>query len=90
MYRPETAALFADQGLVMALNDVPIDEETLNPLLVSSLTDLDDRVYYVVLPDLYIPTAVLTATERVTSLAYTPGTSADDILEGLEAAYANQ
>ena len=90
MYRPETAALFADQGLVMALNDVPIDEETLNPLLVSSLTDLDDRVSYVVLPDLYIPTAVLTATERVTSLAYTPGTSADDILEGLEAAYANQ
>jgi multiple sugar transport system substrate-binding protein len=90
MYRPETAALFADQGLVMALNDVPIDQATLNPLLVSSLTDLDDRVSYVVLPDLYIPTAVLTATERVTSLAYTPGTSADDILEGLEAAYANQ
>ena len=87
---PETAALFVDQGLVTALNDVPIDVETLNPLLVSAMTDLDEQVDYVVLPDVYIPTAVLTATERMTSLAYTPGTSAEDILEGLEAAYANQ
>jgi multiple sugar transport system substrate-binding protein len=62
----------------------------MNPLLASALTDLDDRVDYVVLPDVYIPTAVLTATERVTSLAYTRGTTTDEIVAGLVAAYANQ
>jgi multiple sugar transport system substrate-binding protein len=90
LYRPETAALFVDQGLITAIKDVPVDAGALSPLLVSAMTELDDRVDYVVLPDVYIPTAVLTATERTTSLAYTPGTSAEDIVAGLEAAYANQ
>jgi len=90
LYRPETAALFVDQGLITAIQDVPVDAGALSPLLVSAMTELDDKVDYVVLPDVYIPTAVLTATERTTSLAYTPGTSADDIVAGLMAAYANQ
>lgn len=90
MYRPETAALFVEQGLITAVKDVPVDAGTMNPLLASALTDLDDRVDYVVLPDVYIPTAVLTATERVTSLAYTRGTTTDEIVAGLVAAYANQ
>lgn len=90
MYRPETAALFVDQGLITAIEDVPVDAGALSPLLVSAMTKLDDQVDYVVLPDVYIPTAVLTATERTTSLAYTRGTSADDIVAGLVAAYANQ
>jgi multiple sugar transport system substrate-binding protein len=90
MYRPETAALFVEQGLITAVEDVPVEAGALSPLLVSAMTDLDARVDYVVLPDVYIPTAVLTATERVTSLAYTRGTSADDIVAGLVAAYANQ
>jgi multiple sugar transport system substrate-binding protein len=90
LYRPETAALFVDQGLITAVKDVPVDAGTMNPLLATALSDLDNRVDYVVLPDVYIPTAVLTATERVTSLAYTRGTSTDDIVAGLVAAYANQ
>jgi len=90
MYRPETAALFVEQGLITAVKDVPVDAGAMSPLLVSAMTDLDARVDYVVLPDVYIPTAVLTATERVTSLAYTRGTSADEIVAGLVAAYANQ
>lgn len=88
MYRPEIAASFIEEaGLVLALKDVPFDEGALHPLLIAALTELDDRVSYVVLPDIYIPVEVLTATERTTSLAFTPGTSTDDIVAGLEGAY---
>lgn len=88
MYRPEIAASFIEQaGLVLALKDVPFDESALHPLLTTALTELDDRVSYVVLPDIYIPVEVLTATERTTSLAFTPGSSTEDIVAGLEGAY---
>ncbi len=39
------------------------------------------------LADTFVPPDTLSETERATSLAYSPGTSTDEIIDALEAAY---
>lgn len=88
LYRPEVASSFVElsDGIFSAL-EVPYDQQKLHPLQAAALTELDKKVSYVVLPDTYIPSDVLTATERATSLAFTPGTGVDEIVSALESAY---
>jgi multiple sugar transport system substrate-binding protein len=89
IYQPEMIARFVEQaGMTPPLKEVPVDEAALNSLFVQSL---DMPVDVVMTQDLVVPPAVAPEFERITKLAFVPGTTAEQILEELTAAYqANQ
>jgi multiple sugar transport system substrate-binding protein len=89
IYQPEMIARFVEQaGMTPPLKDVPVDESALNSLFVQSL---DMPVDVVMTQDLVVPPAVAPEFERITKLAFVPGTTPEQILEELTAAYqANQ
>ena len=85
-YRPEVMGNFVEKaGVLMAVprDKVEFDESKLNTLYVQAATDLPDRATTVVLSDRYVPSEFQSAFERATSLAYTPGTSTDAIVQAL-------
>lgn len=89
-YRPEVMGNFVQKaGVLMAVprDKVKFDESKLNTLYVQASTDLPARVTNVVLPDVYVPSQFQSAFERATSLAYTPGTSTDAIIQALGQAW---
>ena len=88
MYQPEIAARFVTEGNnISPLTNIPIDPATAAPLLIQAQNDLNARVEYAVLADTYIPGDALGQTERATALAFTPGTSLDEVCSALDAAY---
>ena len=88
LYEPEVAAQFVERGSIISpLKDLPIDETKIAPLLLQAQSELDARVEYAVLADVYIPGDALGQTERATALAYTPGSSIDEVCSALDAAY---
>lgn len=85
IYQPEMIARFVEEaGMTPPLKDVPVDEAALNPLFVQSLgLDVD----IVPTQDLIVPPKVAPEFERITKEAYIPGTTAEQILADLTAAY---
>lgn len=59
-----------------------------NPLLAYASTELPDAVDFAVMPDTVVPGPVANPMIRETSLAFAPGSDAQAICSGLEAAYA--
>lgn len=89
MYQSDTYAPFIEEaGYLPPMENVEFNEAKVNPLLREVLQGAyEDRVEVAVLADTFVPPDILSATERVTSLAFTPGTSSGDIIEQLDAAY---
>jgi multiple sugar transport system substrate-binding protein len=89
MYKPETFAPFIEEGgYLPPFDDVDFDAKKVNPLLRDVLSGkYEENVEPAVLADTFVPPDTLSATERATSLAYSPGTSTDEIIDALEAAY---
>lgn len=89
MYQPDSYAPFIeDAGYLPPMEDVEFDASKVSPLLADVLQgDYEKRVEFAVLPDIFVPPDVLSATERTTSLAFTSGTSPEEIIDGLDAAY---
>jgi len=85
LYQPAMIARFVElAGMTPPLKDVPVDASKLNPLFVQSL-DLPAEV--AMTPDLYMPTKVQPDFGRISQEAFTPGTTAEKILEDLTALY---
>ena len=87
LYKPENLARFVEQaGMTPPLKDVPIDASKLNPLFVQSLTM---PVEVAMTPDDFYPPKVQAelGTGKLSQLAFTPGTTAKQILDGLTALY---
>lgn len=88
MYEPEIAARFVAEGNnISPLKDIPIDDSSAAPLLIQAQNELNARVEYAVLADAYIPGDAVGQTERATALAFTPGSSLDEVCSALDAAY---
>ena len=89
MYKPETFAPFIEEGgYLPPFEDAEFDVKKVNPLLREVLEGkYEENVELAVLADTFVPPDTLSATERATSLAYSPGTSTDEIIDALEAAY---
>lgn len=88
MYQPEIFAPFIGAGYLPPLEEVEFNAKRVGPMYTEVLQgDYRERVELAVLADTFVPPDVLSATERVTSLAFTPGTSTEEIIEGLDAAY---
>ena len=88
LYAPESASkwpLTTGDLVNVKLSDSQLSSAS--PLLKDALTTLPSKVDYAVLPDDYLPNAVGTAINPVTSKAFTAGTSAQDICSGLDALY---
>ncbi len=87
LYKPENLARFVEQaGMTPPLKDVPIDASKLNPLFVQSLTM---PVEVAMTPDDFYPPKVQAelGTGKLSQLAFTPGTTAKQILDALTALY---
>jgi multiple sugar transport system substrate-binding protein len=89
MYEPETFAPFIEEGgYLPPFADADFDVNKVHPLLREVLEGkYEEKVELAVLPDTFVPPDTLSETERATSLAYSPGTSTDEIIDALEAAY---
>jgi multiple sugar transport system substrate-binding protein len=89
MYEPKTFAPFIeDSGYLPAFEDTDFDVKKVHPLLREVLEgDYEEKVDLALLADTFVPPDTLSATERATSLAFSPGTSTDEIIDALEAAY---
>lgn len=87
MYKPETVNQFIEQTDMTPALKVEHGPEAVSPLLDQATTQLDERVDYVLLPDLYVPGDVLAELQRATSLAFTDGQSVDQICSALQGAY---
>ena len=89
MYQPETFAPFIEEGgYLPPLEDAKFDVEKVHPLLREVVEgEYEGKVELAVLADTFVPPDTLSATERATSLAFSPGTSTDEIIEALGAAY---
>lgn len=89
-YQPEILADYVTRATISVpvdLDSLPIDTSTLDPLYVQASTEMQERTESAVLQDAYVPAAADSAFTRTTSLAYTPGTSVDAIIEALDQAY---
>lgn len=88
MYQPSTIKQFVEKGgLVPAVQDVPLDAGSVNPLLSQATSKLDERVSYVVLPDVYVPSSVQDKLIRATSQAFINGQSVSQICSAIQGAY---
>lgn len=89
MYQPETFAPFIEEGgYLPPFEGADFDVEKVHPLLREVIEgEYQESVELAVLADTFVPPDTLSATERATSLAFSPGTSTDEIIEALEAAY---
>jgi len=86
LYQPAMIARFVEQaGMTPPLKEVPVDATELNSLFAQSLV-LPAEV--VAISDTYKPAQVVTDFDRVTMEAFAPGTTAEQILAGMTAAYA--
>jgi multiple sugar transport system substrate-binding protein len=85
MFQPEMIARFVEQaGMNPSITGVTVDESKLNPLFAQTL-DMDAEV--VAISDAYMPGAVKTDFLRITQEAFTNGTTAEQLLADLTAAY---
>jgi multiple sugar transport system substrate-binding protein len=85
-YQPSVMALFVEQaGMISPLKDETVDPSKVTPLFTQDLSKIAEVAET---PDFYLPPAVATDFGRVSSEAFTPGTTADKILADLKAAYA--
>lgn len=86
-FQPEMIARFVEQaGMVSPMKDTPVDESKLNPLYVQTLK-WGDTVNFVDVVDLYIPATAWEDLTNVTKESFIPGTTAQKILEDLDAAW---
>jgi multiple sugar transport system substrate-binding protein len=89
-YQPEILADYVTRATISVpvdLESLPVDTSTLDPLYIQASTEMQERTESAVLQDAYVPAAADSAFTRATSLAYTPGTSVDAIIEALDQAY---
>jgi multiple sugar transport system substrate-binding protein len=89
-YEPEILADYVTRATISVpvdLESLPVDTSTLDQLYIQASTEMQERTESAVLQDAYVPAAVDSAFTRTTSLAYTPGTSVDAIIEALDQAY---
>jgi multiple sugar transport system substrate-binding protein len=89
-YQPEILADYVTRATISVpvdLESLPVDTSTLDPLYIQASTEMQERTESAVLQDAYVPAAADSAFTRATSLAYTPGTSVDEIIEALDQAY---
>ncbi len=78
-------ARFVEQaGMTPPIKDVPVDPAKLNPLFAQSL-NMDVEVAET--PDFFLPAKVQPNFATVSQEAFTPGTTAEKILEDLTALY---
>ena len=85
-YQPSVMAQFVEQaGMISPLKDETVDKTKVTPLFTQDLSKIAEVAET---PDFYLPPAVATDFGRVSSEAFTPGTTADKILADLKAAYA--
>jgi multiple sugar transport system substrate-binding protein len=85
-YQPSVMALFVEQaGMISPLKDETVDPSKVTPLFTQDLSKIAEVAET---PDFFLPPAVATDFGRVSSEAFTPGTTADKILTDLKAAYA--
>ncbi|SDU75450.1 ABC transporter substrate-binding protein [Jiangella alkaliphila] len=90
MYRPETVTAFVDEAqTTTALVTDAADLGDGQPLLTQVQADLPASVDYAVLPDRWIPGAISQSVIRETAVAFTDGTSADDICAALDTTYGS-
>ncbi len=66
------------------LSEGPVKSD--NPLMTTAVNDLDDKVDYVVLPDVHVPGPAVDPMTRVTALAYDKG-DAQSICKNLDKVY---
>jgi multiple sugar transport system substrate-binding protein len=85
IFQPDMIARFVEQaGMNPSIKNVEVDESKLNPLFAQTL-NLNAEV--VAISDPYKPGAVTTDIQRIEQEAFTPGTTAEQILTELQAAY---
>ncbi|PZF84348.1 ABC transporter substrate-binding protein [Jiangella anatolica] len=90
MYRPETVATFVrDADMITAVSAGDADLGDVQPLLTQAQAELPEIVDYAVLPDRWIPGAISQSVIRETAVAFTDGTSADDICAALDTTYGS-
>ncbi|SCL36131.1 multiple sugar transport system substrate-binding protein [Micromonospora rhizosphaerae] len=89
LYTPESLGLLVEAGALAPVADdkVKVDKSTLPKLYVQASEKLKATTEVAVLSDVHVPTKSQTGFERATSLAFTPGTSADDIIKALKQAW---
>lgn len=89
LYTPEVNGKFIETGnhTAMPVDKLEFDKSKLPKLLVQASEQLAGKSEVVVLSDVHIPAQSQAGFERATSLAYTPGTSADKIIAALKQAW---
>ena len=88
MYQQSTITKFIEQAsLTPAVKTDASALQNASPLLKQATSQLDDRVSYVLLPDLYVPGDVLSKLQNATSQAFTSGQTVSQICSALQAAY---
>ena len=85
-YQPSVMAQFVEQaGMISPLKDETVDKSKVTPLFTQDLSKVAEVAET---PDFFLPPAVATDFGRVSTEAFTPGTTADKLLADLKAAYA--
>jgi multiple sugar transport system substrate-binding protein len=85
-YQDKYMTMFVEaSSLVPPFKEVSVDETKLSPLFVQSL-DLDVD-YIIPYPNKYAPANLFDAWDRVATMAYVPGMTADEILKAIDDLY---
>jgi multiple sugar transport system substrate-binding protein len=88
MYQPSTISQFIEKAsMTPAVQTDASALKNTNSLLQQATSQLDSRVSYVLLPDLYVPGSVLNKLQNATSQAFIAGKTTSQICSALQTAY---